>query len=143
MDPWFQMLFSPTMDMRLPSSGDVRMNYSPWTNWGRASTTAGDPLKEDLIFRDVALPGKQLGRLLDAVEVLVLLAENNQQGAAGEEVDANQQKSAFDELKSLAKAVREKKQGLKTSLEAQARESLEALRKEDSEMFKAVLREFT
>ena len=60
MDLWSQML-TPLMSLRMPCSGDVLMNYSPWTNWGWSDFDAGNPDMEQDIFTHVALPGKQLG----------------------------------------------------------------------------------
>ena len=74
MDLWKEMLL-PLTSIRMPASGDVTMNYSPWTNWGWSDYEAGDPETENEIFANVALPGKQLGKLTDAVMALIELAE--------------------------------------------------------------------
>ena len=92
MDSWFRML-SPALSFRLPASGDVSMDYSPWTNWGisRSRATAGDPAIEAEVFAAVALPGKQLGKLTDATLALAelvktvqpdILAQHPEQAAA-------------------------------------------------------------
>lgn len=121
MDTWLKM-FSPIMDVRLPASGDVSMDYQPWTNWGRVSVDAGTPEVEFEVFRNVALPGKQLGKLIDAVNVLIELADTD---AIESLAESDEKKEALTNLTQLAGKIEAKKEELKQSAEAVAKKSLE------------------
>src|SRR6266496_1338122 len=76
----FQML-PPLVDFRFPAGGDMNMDFHPWTNWGDVDPNAGNQRIEDVIFRNVALPGRQLGRLIDVVAVLIEIAGLNREDA--------------------------------------------------------------
>jgi hypothetical protein len=70
-----------TESWRGPLSGDVTQAINPWTWWIRGSQQAGfinintsrtdDPDLERRIVENVASYGRQLGRLVEAVQVLV------------------------------------------------------------------------
>jgi hypothetical protein len=125
MDMWSQML--PLVNFRMPASGDVNMNYHAWTNWGFSASGAGDPLMEREIFANVAMPGRQLGKLIEAV---LALAEATQQDGKSE---------AIEQLKELAEKIEAKKQSLRGEAEESARSVLARLKKVDHNAYCRVL----
>ena len=135
MDSWLQM-FSPRMMFRLPGGGDMWMDYKPWTNWGKTSVTAGAPLIEDEIFRFEALPGKQLGRLMDAVSALidVVAREHPLSFAAHQE--------EFTELTDLALKITLKKEDLKKTAKTEAVRALDLLQRSDYDAFREVIQRY-
>lgn len=132
MQSWLQML-SPIMNFRLPASGDVVMDYRPWTNWGEAEPTAGNPQIEDEIFRKIALPGKQLGRLIDAVNILIELA------AADHPNLRMQPPQALSDFQSMSREIIDKKLDLQNSIRSDAQRALDQLRSADRQAFNALL----
>jgi len=94
---------------RLPLSGNVTQTINPWT-WtfnpigsqvGLVNIELGqssEPAVEEEILTDVASYGKQLGRIEDALLVLI------EHFRPERELSANE-RSAIDSLKSLATAV--------------------------------------
>ena len=113
MHPWLQML-SPMMNFRFPASGDMLMDYRPWTNWANANPNAGSPEIEDQVFRNVALPGKQLGKLIDAVTELIRLV-------ASEHPEIREQyPAAFSTLEEMAGEITRKKLDLQNTMQAEA-----------------------
>jgi hypothetical protein len=135
MQPWLQML-SPMLNVRLPASGDIMMDYRPWTNWGEAEPSAGNPQIEDEIFRKVALPGKQLGRLIDAVNILIELAASDHPNLR------TQPPQAISEFQSMSRQVINKKLDLQHSLRSEAQRALEQLRSADRQVFNALLAQY-
>ncbi|MEM9707995.1 MAG: hypothetical protein AAF871_04330 [Pseudomonadota bacterium] len=73
----FPFIFSPTIEY--PLSGDVVQDIAPVVSW----RYVGIPEVEDDVYCNVASPGKQLGKLCDAV---LLLAETA--GLTAEEHEA-------------------------------------------------------
>lgn len=131
METWTPML-APWMNIRLPASGDVCMNYNPWTNWGLSIHDAGDPEIEREIFTTVALPGRQLGRLNDAVMALIELMQDEKL----EYGKANPvQQKAIERFVDLAKVIRTKKLALQGSVEANAETALDRLKSADLAAF--------
>jgi hypothetical protein len=72
----------PRNGTRQPLSGDVWQAINPWSWWLESTgqqvgfvnvyqTEAGDPDKEREIVEDVASYGKQLGRIVDALTVVL------------------------------------------------------------------------
>ena len=69
----------------LPLSGDVTQSINPWTWWNTAVTqlggqfglinintmASGDPVLENQIVQNVASYGKQLGRMMEALNVVI------------------------------------------------------------------------
>ena len=135
MNYWPQVL-SPWMSIRLPGSGNVFMNYNPWTNWGWSDYEAGDPDIEHEIFTTVALPGKQLGRLTDAVLSLIELAsEAHPELDQGESAHA----LAFREFKELADRILITKRKLQGSVEGDAENALLRLKYTNRDAFNRLI----
>ncbi|HEY3699213.1 MAG TPA: hypothetical protein VGK97_07765, partial [Spongiibacteraceae bacterium] len=68
-DAWLR-LWSPTIN--LPGSGGIgKFNYHPYTTWGAPTLFSGNEAVEQVVYRDVATPGRQLGKLTDVVLELV------------------------------------------------------------------------
>ena len=128
MDLWSQTLF-PLLNVRMPASGDVNMNYNAWTNWGISASDAGDPVMENEIFTDVARPGRQLGKLIEAV---LALAEATKQDGQSE---------AIEQLKELAKKIEAKKQSLRGVAEESAKSVLARLKNLDHHAYRRVIEE--
>lgn len=68
-DTWFR-LFSPTVrfpeTIKYPASGNVGgFTYQPYTKWEAPSLYRGDDAVEQRIYREIASPGRQLGKLTD------------------------------------------------------------------------------
>jgi hypothetical protein len=72
----------PRSDTRQPLSGDVWQAINPWSWWLESTgqqvgfinvyrTEAGDPEQEREIVENVASYGKQLGRIIDALSVVL------------------------------------------------------------------------
>jgi len=137
MDLWSQMLL-PLMSIRLPASGDVSMNYNPWTNWGWSAYDAGDPDTEDEIFTNVALPGKQLGRLNDAVTALIDLAEETHPNL---EEEHPERAEAFRKFKELAYKILNRKEALDGTMKGNAKNALLRLRDLDPKAFEQLIGE--
>ncbi len=69
----------------LPLSGDVTQTINPWTWWNTAvnqlggqfglininTMASGDPVLENQIVQNVASYGKQLGRMMEALNVVI------------------------------------------------------------------------
>ena len=69
----------------LPLSGDVTQTINPWTWWNTAvnqlggqfglininTMASGDPILENQIVQNVASYGKQLGRMMEALNVVI------------------------------------------------------------------------
>src|SRR3954453_16341545 len=69
-DPWAEWL--RVWGLRAPWSGDVAQDIEPTFGLINLSTTkAGDPELERQIVTQVASYGRQLGRVLDALDVLI------------------------------------------------------------------------
>ncbi len=135
MESWLQML-SPMMNFRLPASGDMVMDYKPWTNWGQANPQAGSPQIEEEIFRDVALPGKQLGRLIDAVNALIEIDAKEHPGRHQEH------EPAFQDLQTMTADIVQRKHDLQHTMKAEAERALELLGRADPEAFRALLEKY-
>lgn len=135
MNPWLQML-SPWMSIRLPASGDVKMNYSPWTNWGWSASGAGDPEIEHELFTTVALPGKQLGKLTEAVMSLIELADETHPGL---DAGGSERAVAIREFKELAAKIQIRKKAIQKTVEEDAERMLLRLKRSDRAAFDRVI----
>ena len=122
-DPWSRMLM-PWMNIRMPASGDVLMNYNPWTNWGWSNYDAGNPEFEHEIFTKVALPGKQLGKLTAAVSTLIDLFEAVHPGL---EEGPSEEAVAIREFKELAEQIADRKAELEGTAKGNAESALRRL----------------
>jgi hypothetical protein len=136
MEPW-TWTFSPTVDFRFPAGGDVMMDYQPWTNWGRVSAKAGVPEIEAEIFRDVALPGRQLGKLINAVGILVALARRADPDVF--ERLPKEERDAIKDLETLASHVDEKKKELRGKVKDEADKALDRLKRADKDEYKKLV----
>ncbi len=126
----------PSVSFRMPGGGDVWMDYNPWTNWGVSSTTVGSPQIESGIFHDVALPGKQLGRLMDAVDGLATILQNERQDLLKKYPEPA---LALKELVDLANKIDVKKMELKKSVESEATDALSRLEKANAQAYKSLI----
>ena len=133
MEFWSRVLF-PLCHIRLPASGDVFMNYTPWTNWGWSSIDAGDPEIENEIFTTKALPGKQLGRLNEAMMALIELAENKK--LFDDELKTSQ---AISEFRELAGKIETKKKVLQGTLEGNLENALNRLKQADPKAYDRII----
>jgi len=132
-------LFPPLVDFRFPAGGDMNMDFHPWTNWGDADPNAGNPRIEDVIFRNVALPGRQLGRLIDAVCVLINVA-----GIDPDNLDCQLDKKGIEAIKdfrSMADDIERHKKVLKETMLSQARRALERLKASDQPAYERLLKD--
>jgi hypothetical protein len=129
-DAWLR-LWSPTINF--PGSGSIgRFNYHPNTSWD-ASLYRGDQNVEQLVYRDVASPGRQLGKLTEVIlELADALAKIDSDIAASTHVA---------ELRGMADHVEEIKQAVKTSAEDAAREALEKLKALDQKKFDDLIKQ--
>ena len=114
------------LGLRAPLSGDVTQAIDPSLVRGSGdqlgfininSTQAGDPALERRIIEDVASYGRQLGRLLDAVDVLIRhdtrgkLAHDDERAldelqTLRAEIDAAKQRSAVDQVDRVVSEIR-------------------------------------
>lgn len=131
MTSWLQLL-SPMLNLRLPGGGDVGMDYRPWTNWGVSTASAGVPEIESAVFRDVALPGKQLGKLTEAL----LAIADAQRAALGEDAPELPEITA---LRDIRNSIEKKKSDMREVALADAEKALERLKDLDSAAFGAVI----
>ena len=114
------------------------MDYRPWTNWGlsRPKAKAGNLEIEAEVFSNVALPGKQLGKLAEATLALAELLEAVQPGILeqhGEQADAIQN---LKELNDEINLVKEEHAG---AAEEQAEKALERLKEVDADKYRALV----
>ena len=137
MDSWLRM-FSPMFSCRMPASGDMWLDYRPWTNWDKTDPKAGNPEIEAGIFREIALPGKQLGKLTEAVMALADLVERVQPGILEQHPD---QGEAIRALGAMNARISLRKEELKRTTKAEALASLERLRQADPEAYRSLLDE--
>lgn len=63
--PFLMSLFAP--NIRFPASGNLDFGYAPYTEWEAPSLVRGDERVEHMVYKGVAGPGKQLGKIIDAV----------------------------------------------------------------------------
>jgi len=137
MNPWLQMM-SPSTNIRLPASGDVCMDYSPWTNWGVSAPGAGDPRIEHEIFTTIALPGRQLGKLTQIVTTLLELTERTHTDL--DQVINPEQAIAIKEFKTMVEEIQSRKQAIKQSAEDAAEIALQRLKNVDAKAFQDLIR---
>ena len=131
MDPLSRMMM-PWLNIRMPASGDVLMNYNPWTNWGWSNYDAGNPEFENEIFTKVALPGKQLGRLTAAVSALISMAEASHRDI---EKKHPEQATAIREFTELADKIAARKAQLEGTAKGNAESALRSLRYANPEAY--------
>jgi hypothetical protein len=127
---------SPFFNVRFPASGDVLMDYEPSTNWDVFNPNLGNARLESGIFRDVASPGAQLGKLTDAVTALIEIAKDAQPAAIAQNPDCAK---AFDSLCKMRDDIDLKKKELQKSAEAEALDALNRLKTADYDAFKSLV----
>jgi hypothetical protein len=131
-DAWLR-LFSPTIN--LPGSGSIGgFSYQPYTTWEAPTLYRGDQNVEQLVYRDVASPGKQLGKLTEVVlELADAVAKLDSDIATSENVR---------ELKCLSERVEAIKLTVNVNAEAVAKEALEKLKAVDPEKLSQLIKQF-
>jgi len=97
----------PTSLFKFPLSGDVTQAINPWTWWLRMMnqigfininmTKSSDPQMERRIIENVAGYGKQLGRIIEALDAMVDHTNSTEWPA--------EQKKALEEFSELAEEV--------------------------------------
>lgn len=100
-----------TRPSRLPWSGDVSQWINPMTSWFTGNTSSlvsvnyasSNPDMEAKIVRDVASYGRQLGKMMETLEILTRLPQVT---AALDE----KQKAAMDDFNTLAREICEAKE---------------------------------
>ncbi len=134
-DSWLQMFSSsmrtPTA-VHLPGSGNIGgFTYQPYTVWEAPSLYRGNSTLEQTIYTEVASPGKQLGKLTDAVlEIAKILS--------GESKESEK----IDDLKLLAEKIDQLKKSSLETVEQTAREDLDKLLHTNEKSLRALLDEY-
>ena len=131
-DAWLR-LWSPTINM--PGSGSIgRFNYHPYTTWGAPTLISGNEAVEQVVYHDIATPGRQLGRLTEVVlELVEELGKLDSRIAESENV--KKLVAMSDKIKSIKETVED------TSVAA-AKEALEKLKAMDEKAFDALMKEY-
>lgn len=132
-DAWLR-LWSPTFN--LPGSGSIgSFSYHPNTTWGAPTLFSGNEIVEQAVYRDVATPGRQLGRLTDVVLELVNELSAMDSKIAGAE--------SVKKLKAMSKQIEKIKEAIEDNTTAAVKEGLEKLRNNDEDAFKALIKEYS
>ncbi|MCB0873026.1 MAG: hypothetical protein KDC36_06570 [Thermoleophilia bacterium] len=121
-DPWFNLVLP---SIRFPGSGDLGFNYQPNTAWEAPSLFRGDARVEQRVYSEVATPGRQLGRLSDA---LLSMAEHL--GVDTPEVTA---------LREIAQSITAIKEQVREHQEQDARAALDRLAESDPDALRRLL----
>ncbi len=134
-DSWFQMLssgFTKPLAINFPGSGSIGgFTYQPNTVWEAPSLYRGNVTLEQSIYSNVASPGKQLGKLMDAV---LLIA-----GVLGQNVKDQKQ---ITELNDIAEMIERLKDPVVKNVEQTAREELGKLLATNKQSLQVVIDEF-
>lgn len=131
-DAWLR-LWSPTIN--LPGSGGIgKFNYHPYTTWTAPTLFSGNEAVEQVVYRDVASPGRQLGKLTDVVlELVDELTQRDSKIAESENVK---------KLIAMSAKIKSIKDVVEDNTAASAKELLEKLKATDNETFKALIKEY-
>ncbi len=131
-DAWLR-LWSPTIN--LPGSGGIgKFNYHPYTTWTAPTLFSGNEAVEQVVYRDVASPGRQLGKLTDVVlELVDELSQRDSKIAESENVK---------KLIAMSAKIKSIKDVVEDNTAASAKELLEKLKATDNETFKALIKEY-
>ncbi len=130
-DAWLR-LWSPTINM--PGSGSIGgFNYHPYTTW--EAPFSGNQAVEQGVYREVASPGRQLGKLTDAVlELADALAKSNAEIANSE---------SLKKLREMDESVKAVKGRIEESTAEKAEKILDELRATDSQTLKRLLAKYS
>lgn len=132
-------------ETKLPLSGDVLQTINPWTWWIKSMSqsvsqvtglininnmASADPDKERRIVQDVASYGRQLGRIVDALDVVVGRIEQADDLTGDERIPLQQ----FSDLVRQIEQVKGDKASARLTLAAIHRliDDIRALRPEDA-----------
>lgn len=131
-DAWLR-LWSPTIN--LPGSGGIgKFNYHPYTTWGAPTLFSGNEAVENVVYRDVATPGRQLGKLTDVVlELVDELTQRDSKIADSESVK---------KLIAMSEKIKSIKEVVEDNTAAAAKELLDKLQATDNEAFNALIKEY-
>lgn len=131
-DAWLR-LWSPTINM--PGSGSIGgFNYHPYTTWESPALFRGNQTVEFGVYREVASPGKQLGKITDAVlELANALAK----------IDASiLDAEGVQKLRELDGAVKTVKDRIEESAVKEAEKILDELCETDPDSLQRLLKEY-
>ncbi|MDB6061010.1 MAG: hypothetical protein JWM78_1113 [Verrucomicrobiaceae bacterium] len=139
-DSWLQMfsssLTSPT-SVHLPGSGNIGgFTYQPYTVWEAPSLYRGNSTLEQSIYTEVASPGKQLGKLIDAVMALAHVVQTDSK-------TSNALNTAIEELKPIADQINNLKAPHLNNIEQTARDDLDKLLRTNKKSLHALLTEYS
>lgn len=142
MDSWFRMVssgLSKPIAINFPGSGSIGgFNYQPYTTWEAPSLYRGNIGVEQAVYNTVASPGKQLGKLTDAVIALADLMEKHLQIAPD---TASPEKEKLDELREMCSMIERLKEPVVENLEQTAREDFAKLLKTNKKLAQSLLDE--
>lgn len=132
-DAWLR-LWSPTIN--LPGSGGIgKFNYHPYTTWTAPTLFSGNEAVEEVVYRDVASPGRQLGKLTDVViELVAELAKRDSKIADSESVK---------KLIAMSSKIKSIKEMVEDNTVSAAKELLDKLQATDNEAFQALIKAYT
>jgi hypothetical protein len=131
-DAWLR-LWSPTIN--LPGSGGIgKFNYHPYTTWAAPTLFSGNEAVEQVVYRDVATPGKQLGRLTDVVLQLVDELTKLDSNIADSE--------CVKKLTEMTTRIKSIKTTVEDNTVAATKELLDKLKATDVEGFNALMKEY-
>lgn len=138
-DSWFRFL-SPTVQfphtIRYPAGGDFGgFTYQPYTKWEAPALMRGDDEVEQRVYREVASPGRQLGKLTEVVLEL------------STEISAMSQKSQDStktkELREISARILDIKKSVEDTAENQARDGLDRLGEKSKTRLKKFIEEYS
>lgn len=139
-DSWFQMLssgFSKPLAINLPGSGSIGgFTYQPSTVWEAPSLYRGNIAVEQAVYNTVASPGKQLGKLTDAVIALADLMERHLPVAPDDDA-----REKLDELREMCAMIARLKTPIVENLEQTTRDDFANLAKSNKKRAQSLLDE--
>jgi hypothetical protein len=132
---WFNLLTAGAtkpLAINFPGSGSIGgFTYQPNTVWEAPSLYRGNPTLEQNIYSNVASPGKQLGKLMDAVLVIARLLEKDLQD-----------EKAIGELQTIADMIERLKAPVLQNSEDIVRAELDKLLMTNKASLQSLLTEF-
>jgi hypothetical protein len=128
----FTSTMRPASSIHFPGSGNIGgFTYQPYTVWEAPSLYRGNSTLEQSIYSEVASPGKQLGKLMDAVLDIAQILEQQLQGS-----------TKVEELKALAERIEQLKTPALNNAEQTAREDLDKLWRTNEKTLRALIAEY-